>query len=84
MTLQSLTILKTMLASNMGNLISRIILGIVTPILFLTIFMLSDRQHWPVSITIGLAVILFIIVNVSFTWLFWQKRKQRLNEEEDD
>ena len=67
----------------MKNWSARVILGVITLILFLGIFLLSDSQHWPARVTIGLTIILFVMVNVGFTWLFWQSRKQYLNEEED-
>ncbi|MGY3742623.1 hypothetical protein [Leuconostoc inhae] len=68
----------------MKNWLASVMLGVITLILFLGLFFLSDSQQWPKGITIGLTVILLIIVNASFTWLFWQSRKQHLNEEEDN
>lgn len=68
----------------MKNRLARVILGVITLILFTGIFFLSDSQHWPVHVTIGLTIILFVIINVGFTWLFWQSRKHYLNEEEEN
>ncbi|CAM3183066.1 hypothetical protein [Leuconostoc rapi] len=66
------------------NLTARILLGILTFILFIIIFWLSSSRHWSLGLTISLVVVLMIIVNMAFTWLFWQSKKQRLNEEKDD
>ena len=68
----------------MKNRLARVILGVITLILFTGIFFLSDSQHWPARVTIGLTIILFVIINVGFTCLFWQSRKHYLNEEEEN
>lgn len=67
----------------MKNLIARMILSIITIILFVIVFTLSNEQHWSTPITIGVVGILFIVINLCFTWLFWQSRKKMKTEEDE-
>lgn len=68
----------------MKNLIARMILSIITIILFVIVFTLSNEQHWSTPVTIGVVGGLFIVINLCFTWLFWQSRKQQMKIEEDE
>jgi len=67
----------------MKNLIARMILSIITIILFVIVFTLSNEQHWSTPVTIGVVGILFIVINLCFTWLFWQSRKKMKTEEDE-
>ncbi|MGO2538854.1 MAG: hypothetical protein ACTH7U_04390 [Leuconostoc mesenteroides] len=67
----------------MGNLITRIILSVVSFALFVLIFLLSDQQNWPLWATITLVAVLFIMFNICFVWLYWQKKKRTLDEDDD-
>ncbi|GMA69392.1 hypothetical protein GCM10025879_06380 [Leuconostoc litchii] len=68
----------------MGNLIVRVIISIVSVLLFVLIFLLSDQQRWPLWLTIVLVIILFIVFNIGYVWLYWQKKKLTLGEDNDD
>lgn len=70
--------------NKLGNLIARVVISIISFVLFFWIFMLSNHQHWPLWITIVLVVFLFIAFNMSFVWLYWQKKKVTLDDEDDD
>lgn len=65
-------------------LLARFLLGGLAIILFLTLFLVSDWQHWSLALTLGLTVILFVLVNVGYIWLFWLARRQQLLHEEKD
>ncbi len=67
----------------MKNLIACMILSIITIILFVIVFTLSNEQHWSTPVTIGVVGILFIVINLCFTWLFWQSRKKMKTEEDE-
>lgn len=68
----------------MKNLIARMILSIITIILFVIVFTLSNEQHWSTPVTIGVVGGLFIVINLCFTWLFWQSRKQQMKIKKDE
>lgn len=80
-----LILLRIMRQNNkISRLIGRLLLGGLAVISFVVLFLVSDWQHWPLVRTLVSVIVLVVLVNVGYIWLFWLARRQQLLDEEKD
>ncbi len=65
-------------------LLAQWVLGVLATGLFITLFVVSDQQHWSLTVTLASVIGLVVAVNMAYICLFWLAKRPHLDEEEDD